>query len=148
MHYVRNLYAVFLLFSSFSQLLCLQIMVVLGLSAILVNCRPEDPRTDTINVQDTDDEFIIKKPDTTDPAYNEFIDELYKHDENKKPKSKRNVEDEEGHVKLTVESPKEFEIPVKPESHTDENYDQFLSHLYRHDELKRSRRMIVFRHDS
>lgn len=110
-----------------------------------MDCRPEDtPSSDKINVNDTDDEFVIKKPEIKDQAYDKFLDELYQHDEAKKPKSKRNAENVE--EKLTVESPQEFEIPVKPVNPGDENYDKFLTHLYRHDELKRSRRMIVFRH--
>jgi hypothetical protein len=125
--------------------------VAFCLTTFCVNCHPEDPDApkQTINVQDTDDEFIIKKPNTTDPAYDKFIDELYQHDSDKqRPKARRNAE--ESPTKLTVESPKEFEIPAKPQGKDDEHYDQFLSHLYRHDELKlkRSRRMIVFRHDS
>lgn len=123
-------------------------MLAVSLTTFCVNCHPaEDPSKATINVQDTDDEFIIMKPsNTNDPTYDKFLDELYRHDESKKPKSKRSSEAESD--KITVESPEEFEIPVKPSANTDENYDQFLSHLYRHDELKRSRRMIVFRHAS
>lgn len=117
----------------------------------LVECRPsqEIPSADKINVEDTDDEFIIKKPESKDPTYNEFLDELYQHDKSKVPssKTKRFAGEMDGNEKLTVDSPKEFDIPAKPEAHKDENYDQFLSHLYRHDELKRSRRTIVFRHD-
>lgn len=105
---------------------------------------PEEIPSDKINVNDTDDEFVIKKPETKDQAYDQFLDELYQHDEAKKPKPKRSVEKDE--EKLSVESPQEFEIPVKPVNPGDENYDKFLTHLYRHDELKRSRRMIVFRH--
>lgn len=97
-------------------------------------------------MNDTDDEFIITKPEKKDEAYDKFLDELYQHDEAKKPKSKRNANEENVGEKLTVESPEEFEIPVKPVEHEDENYDKFVTHLYRHDELKRSRRMIVFRH--
>ena len=114
-----------------------------------MNCRPEEPTTDRINVEDTDDEFIISKPASNGPKYDEFLDELYRHDANKTPisKTKRDAEEGNGHEKLPVETPEEFNIPNKPEEHHDENYDQFLTHLYRHDELKRSRRMIVFRHD-
>jgi DNA polymerase sigma len=112
-----------------------------------VNCRPENTPSDKINVEDTEDEFIIKKPEIKDEAYEKFVDELYHHDESKKPKTKRSSDDgEKAGEKLTVEQPKEFEIPVKPVVHEDENYDKFITHLYRHDELKRSRRMIVFRH--
>lgn len=119
--------------------------------AIHVECRPEEnPSTQKINVEDTDDEFIIKKPASNDPTYNEFLDELYQHDKSKTPtssKTKRFAEEGNDNEKLSVDSPKEFDIPAKPEANKDENYDLFLSHLYRHDELKRSRRMIVFRHD-
>lgn len=114
-----------------------------------MNCRPENAEntpSDKINVNDTDDEFDIKKPQIKDQVYDKFLDELYQHDEAKKPKSKRNADGKEVGEKLTVESPEEFEIPVKPVNHEDENYDKFVTHLYRHDELKRSRRMIVFRH--
>lgn len=110
---------------------------------------PSSP-SNPINVEDTDDEFIIKKPVNTNHLTEEFIDELYKHDEAKKPKEKRETKEaiDADAEKLTVESPKEFEIPVKPVLGQSENYDQFINHLYRHDELKkRSRRMIVFRHD-
>jgi hypothetical protein len=113
--------------------------------AFCVNCRPENSTPgNKINVEDTEDEFIIKKPETKDEAYEKFVDELYQHDESKKPKAKRSAEEKVGE-RLTVETPEEFEIPVKP-AHSDENYDKFLAHLYRHDELKRSKRMIVFRH--
>jgi hypothetical protein len=106
-------------------------------------------------VDDTDDEFVIKKPDSTDPAYNAFLNELYKHDVNK-PKSKREaIDSEQIPEKLTVEVPQQFDIPVKPSvnGNDDTGYGQFLNHLYRHDELKRdsdenhsrSRRMIIFR---
>lgn len=121
--------------------------VALSLTTFCVNCRPETSTIDSINVQDTDDEFIIKKPDSKDPAYDDFIKELYRHDESKTSKSKRSAEDGNGPEKLTVASPDEFKIPAKPAVHEDENYGQFITHLYRHDELKRSRRMIVFRHD-
>lgn len=111
-----------------------------------INCRPENSTpSNKINVDDTDDEFIIKKPEIKDEAYDKFLDELYQHDESKKPKSKRSAEEKAVEEKLTVETPEEFEIPVKPVE-KDENYDKFITHLYRHDELKRSRRMIVFRH--
>lgn len=129
----------------------LKIILFLGLMTIYVECRPDEtPSTEKINVEDTDDEFVIKKPDSNDPTYNEFLDELYQHDKSKGPsssKSKRFAEAGNDYEKITVDSPKEFDIPAKPEANKDENYDQFLSHLYRHDELKRSRRMIVFRHD-
>lgn len=124
---------------------------------LCVDCRPgdtpQDASTDKINVEDTDDEFVIKKPDdANDPSYNQFISELYQHDQEKTsqqpPKAKRSADEETVPEKLTVESPKEFDIPVKPPVHQDENYDQFVTHLYRHDELKRSKRMIIFRHDA
>lgn len=117
------------------------------MTAFSVDCRPEDSSADKLNVEDTDDEFIIKKPDSKAPAYDDFIKELYRHDEGKATKAKRSAEDVDGHEKLAVSSPEEFDIPSKPAGHTDGNYDQFLTHLYRHDELKRSRRMIVFRHE-
>lgn len=127
--------------------------MVLSLTALCVNCQTEAASTDVINVEDTDDEFIIKKPQSTDQAYDKFLEELYRHDEGKKTaaKSKRDaeVEDESSPGKLSVEPPQEFEIPAKPPTHVDGDYDQFLSHLYRNDEQKqtRSKRMIVFRHD-
>lgn len=123
--------------------------MALSLTVFCANARPDSTATDVINVEDTDDEFIIKKPEgASDPSYDKFLEELYKHDEGKKTttvKSKRSAEE-----KITVESPEEFDIPVKPPVHQDENYDQFLSHLYRHDEQKneRTKRMIVFRHDN
>lgn len=124
--------------------------MILSLLTFYVQCRPEEPsKTDTINVEDTDDEFVIKKPVSNGPTYDKFLDELYRHDESKTPisKAKRNAEEGNDHEKLPVETPEEFNIPAKPDEHQDQNYDQFLSHLYRHDELKRSRRMIVFRHE-
>lgn len=120
--------------------------MILSLTAFSVNCRPENTPSDKIDVNDTDDEFIITKPEKKDEAYDKFLDELYQHDEAKNPKSKRNAEEENVGEKLTVKSPEEFEIPVKPVEHEDENYDKFVTHLYRHDELKRNKRMIVFRH--
>lgn len=123
----------------------------MSLTAFLADCRPETEQPPaTIDVEETDDEFIIKKPTSTDQKYDDFIKELYRKDENKQgAKSKRNAPAE---VPLTVESPNEYEIPSKP-LNTDGQYDDFLSELYRHDELKkrssrslkRSRRMIVFR---
>lgn len=122
---------------------------------LFVHCRPETspPATgESINVEDTDDEFEIKKPTAKDPKYDDFIDELYRHDEAKKPKSKRDA-DQDGLGKLTIETPAEYEIPAKPSSSADGNYDEFLNHLYRHDELKRieravrAKRMIIFRHE-
>lgn len=104
-----------------------------------------------INVQDTDDEFIIKKPgqsESKDPAYTEFFDELHRKDDGKTPaKSKRSTDQGNDPEKLAVKLPDEYEIPAKPTETGDENYDQFLTKLYSHDELKRSRRMIVFRHE-
>lgn len=112
---------------------------------VFVNCRPENSTPgNKINVEDTEDEFIIKKPEIKDETYDKFIDELYQHDESKK-KTRRSAEEKVGE-RLTVETPEEFEIPIKPGNGEDENYDKFVTHLYRHDELKRSRRMIVFRH--
>lgn len=125
----------------------------MSLTAISANCRPETEQPPaTIDVDETEDEFIIKKPTSTDQKYDDFIKELYRNDGNKQgAKSKRSAADE---VQLTVESPNEYEIPAKP-SNTNGQYNEFLSELYRHDELKkrssrslkRSRRMIVFRHD-
>lgn len=101
-------------------------------------------------MEDSEDEFIIKKPTSTDQKYDDFIKELYRKDENKQgTKSKRSTPAE---ALLTVESPNEYEIPAKP-STTDGQYDEFLSELYRHDELKkrssrslkRIRRTLVFR---
>lgn len=123
--------------------------MTLSLTTFCVLCRPTTSSSAPINVEDTDDEFIIKKPVSNDPAYEEFFDELHRHDDSKNAsKSKRSAEEGNGHEKLTVAAPEEFDIPVKPQDHGDDNYDQFLTKLYRHDELKRSRRMIVFRHDS
>lgn len=131
--------------------------MALSLTVLCANGRPDDSKpSDVINVEDTDDEFIIKKPaGASDPSYDKFLEELYRHDEGKKTSTvaaivKREADQEEAAPeKLTVESPEEFDIPVKPALHQDENYDQFLSHLYRHDEQKneRTKRMIVFRHD-
>ncbi|CRK90606.1 CLUMA_CG004308, isoform A [Clunio marinus] len=117
------------------------ILMVICLMAFNVNCRPENSSSsDVINVEDTDDEFIIKKPTSMGPAYQQFLDELYRHDLKKAkiPKAKRNAEDDPAFNKLTVESPNEFDIPVKPPLGTNENYDQFLSHLYRKDEAKKN----------
>lgn len=112
---------------------------------LCVNCRPESSTpSNKINVDDTEDEFIIKKPEIKDEAYDKFVDELYQHDESKK-KPKRSAEEKAGE-RLTLETPEEFEIPVKPVNNEDESYDKFITHLYRHDTLKRSKRMIVFRH--
>lgn len=124
--------------------------MILSLATFTVFCRPEESTIHSINVEDTDDEFIIHKPASNGPTYDKFLDELYRHDDSKTPisKTKRNAEEGNGHEKLPVETPEEFNIPLKPEEHQDQNYDQFLNHLYRHDELKRSRRMIVFRHDN
>jgi hypothetical protein len=105
-----------------------------------------------IDVEDTEDEFVIKKPENAGPVYDQFLEELYQHDQGKNTtKPKRSADEEEKNSeKLTVEAPEEFDIPVKPALNVDDNYDQFLTHLYRHDEEKRTRqkRMIVFRHES
>lgn len=119
--------------------------MTLSFTTLCINCRP-DGTSDKLNVEDTDDEFIIKRPDAKDPAYDDFIKELYRHDQDKATKAKRSAEADDGLEKLPVLSPEEFNIPSKPAVHTDEN-DQFITNLYRHDELKRSRRMIVFRHE-
>lgn len=124
----------------------------MSLSIFCVDCRPQDPPAALINVEDTDDEFEIKRPDAITDAkdtttYNDFIKELYRHDADKTTKAKRSAEANDGHGKLPVSPPEEFEIPPKPVAYADQHYDQFLTNLYRHDELKRSRRMIVFRHD-
>ena len=108
-------------------------------------CRPSSTdKPDTVNVQDTDDEFVIKKPQTVDAKYTDFLDELYRHDKTKTAsKSKRDASD-----KIDIDESKlQFDVPQKPlESVKSEDYDKFLSELYRHDELKRSKRMIVFRY--
>lgn len=143
----RSIKTYFDLKSTFS--FCLQLFMALCLAALCVNCRPADPapREDLIDVEDTDDEFKIPKPaDPTDPSYTEFLNELYKNDPSKqKPKAKRETQPD----KLTVETPQEYNIPAKPASQ-DPKYDQYLTNLYRHDEekLHRSKRMIVFRHES
>lgn len=83
------------------------------------------------------------------------MDELYKHDV-QKPKTKREaIAGEQIPDKLTVDIPQQFDIPVKPtvNGNDESGYGQFLSNLYRHDQLKvdtdknheRKRRMIIFR---
>lgn len=116
------------------------------------DCRPQnDDKSDTnkpLDVKDTEDEFVIKKPsdaDLTDPKYSDFLDELYRNDKSKQSaKTKRDVSE-----KIAVENPKgELDIPNKPLSSVDPaSYDRFISHLYANDKLKREKRspMIVFR---
>jgi hypothetical protein len=104
-----------------------------------------DDKVGTINVKDTDDEFTINKPNNSDPKYKEFLTELYRHDKAKEQKG--NVKrDTSAHEKVNIEDPKAFDIPAKPAA-KDEKYGSFLSHLYRHDDLKRSKRMIVYRYN-
>lgn len=119
-----------------------------------VYCRPEeelkDSQSDLLNVTDTDDEFIIKKPVNVDPKYQEFLDELYRGDKEKNVEKKTKRETET----IPVDNPKEYIIPEKPVN-GDENYDKFISELYSHDEAKklrdskltRQKRMLIFRHE-
>lgn len=110
------------------------------------NCRPQngDDKTDLINVHDTEDEFVIKKPDSADPKYTDFLDELYRHDTAKKDsKSKRDISDASKNIpeKVPIET-NTFDIKAIT---TDENNTNSLSHLYRNDNSKRNKRMIIFR---
>jgi hypothetical protein len=120
-----------------------------------VQCRPEEetkekPQSELLDVADTDDEFIIKKPANVDPKYQDFLDELYRHDDvkNSEKKTKRETET------IPVDDPKEYIIPEKPVN-GDENYDKFISELYSHDDAKklrepkltRQKRMLIFRHE-
>ncbi|KAG5681503.1 hypothetical protein PVAND_010930 [Polypedilum vanderplanki] len=124
-------------------------LLVCHLTTFLCESRPQSDDgkkadVDGINVQDTDDEFVIKKPESTDQKYTDFLDELYKHDSEKQgTKSKRDVSD-----KIDIdESKAQFDIPKKPLATVNSaDYDKFLGELYKHDELKRSERMIVFRY--
>lgn len=71
------------------------ILFVCWLSTFYCDARPSDDKqhhTNPIDVHDTDDEFVIKKPQSEDPKYTDFLDELYKHDNEKQPsKSKRDL---------------------------------------------------------
>lgn len=109
------------------------------------------PTVDKLNVQDTDDEFVIKKPQHQDPHYKDFIDTLYRHDHVKNSeKTKRETAEN-----LPVEDANEYVIPEKPQSGVDENYDKFISHLYSQDtekqvnqtNLHRQKRALLFRHE-
>lgn len=121
----------------------------LNILVLLICCKvilgyPQNSSNDAlIDVEDTDDEFIIKKPASqNDPEYNKFLEELYRQDGGKQQtRSKRNSDDE--HLPLPI-LPDEFDIPDKPKSE-DKNYESFVKELYRQDTLKRNKRMIVFR---
>lgn len=106
-----------------------------------------------LDVTDTEDEFIIKKPSNDDPKYKDFLDELYRKDnvKNSDKKTKREAEE------LPVEDAKEYVIPEKPQSGINESYDKFISHLYSQDSekkvhqqptsLHRHKRMLIFRQE-
>lgn len=115
----------------------------------------QQANVEKLDVQDTDDEFIIKKPSKVDPKYKDFLDELYRKDnvKNADKKTKREAEA----VKAPVEDAKEYVIPEKPQSGVNENYDKFISELYSHDaekqvnqqptKLHRQKRMLIFRRE-
>jgi hypothetical protein len=99
------------------------------------NCRPQ---TDKLDVHDTDDEFVIKKPEHTDNKYTDFLDELYKHDTEKQsatPKSKRDTN-----------NPNSFDVYSPHQQQQDPIMEQIVSHLIVDDELKRRKRSILFRY--
>lgn len=94
------------------------------------NCRPQN---DKIDIKDTSDEFVITKPESTDPKYTDFLDELYKGDQAKQPaKSKRDTYALDD--KILYDYLNSFDdTPVEIVSH-------------QHAELKRNKRMILFRY--
>lgn len=103
--------------------------------ATLSNCRPQN---DKLDVHDTDDEFVIKKPENSDPKYTDFLDELYKHDSAKQsasPKSKRDLNLNTQDDKIMFDDPNLFYDTEKT-----------VSQLYQSNEFKRSKRMILFRY--
>lgn len=105
--------------------------------ATLSNCRPQN---DKIDIHDTDDEFVIKKPQNSDPKYTDFLDELYKHDSAKQsasPKSKRDLNTQDD--KIMFDDPNLF-------YDTQPIMEKTVSQLYQSNEFKRSKRMILFRY--
>ena len=105
--------------------------------ATLSNCRPQN---DKLDIHDTDDEFVIKKPDNTDPKYTDFLDELYKHDSAKQsasPISKRDLSTQDD--KIMFDDPNLF-------YDTQPIMEKTVSQHYQSNEFKRSKRMILFRY--
>ena len=104
------------------------------MSTFYCDCRPADDKKDTnpIGVKDTEDEFVITKPETVDAKYTDFIDELYKHDNEKKAgKSKRDLSNVS-------------EASIHDESIS---FDLAVNEIIRDNEdEKRGRRMLVFRY--
>lgn len=139
---------------------CFQIFLVANIFIVEMCCHPspdqvQQPNAEKlIDVQDTDDEFVIKKPQQVNqPQYKEFLDTLYRQDsvKNSDKKTKRETADE-----LPVEDAMEYVIPEKPKSGVDENYDKFISNLYSQDtekhvsqqsNLHRQKRALIFRHE-
>lgn len=109
--------------------------------ATLINCRPQN---DKLDIQETDDEFVFKKPDNTDSKYTDFLDELYKHDTEKKSatstKTKRDLGSQDD--KIFFDDPNLFD----KNENTHPTMEKIVSHLYQSDEFKRSKRMILFRY--
>lgn len=105
--------------------------------ATLSNCRPQN---DKLDIHDTDDEFVIKKPDNVDTKYTDFLDELYKHDTAKQSatpsKSKRDLSGQDD--KILFDDINSFDDETQP------LIEKIVSH--HSDEIKRSKRMILFRY--
>lgn len=119
---------------------CLNFLVLVICCEVIAGY-PQNSSDALINVKDSEDEFIIKKPDSlSDPEYNKFLEELYRQDSGKHQKISKRSSDQE-HLPL---NPDEFDIPDKPKNE-DKNYESFVKELYRQDTLKRNKRMIVFR---
>jgi hypothetical protein len=112
---------------SFSQVVCFLCCLV-----TLCNCRPQN---DKIDIHDTSDEFVITKPESTDPKYTDFLDELYKKDQEKQPaKSKRDTYAQDD--KIIYDYLNSFDdTPI---------VEEIVSH--HHIEMKRGKRMILFRY--
>lgn len=117
--------------------LTIKLVLVCWMSTLYCESRPADEpkKHDPIDVHDTDDEFEIKKPESTDQKYTEFIDELYKHDTNKKPsKTKRD---------LSKVSEASIHAELKSLDITEQlAYENILDN----DDVNRGRRMIIFRY--
>lgn len=113
------------------------------------DCRPQ--QTDKLDIHDTDDEFVIKKPENTDTKYTDFLDELYKHDTEKQsaaPKSKR---DTSNHDELLVDQNSYDMYPSQQQQQQEAIMEQIVSHLIEKEEeddneFKRRKRSILFRY--
>lgn len=110
-----------------------QVIFFLCCFVTFCTCRPQN---DKIDIKDTSDEFVINKPESTDPKYTDFLDELYKKDQAKQPAPKSKRDTRTYDEKFAYDYLNSFDDTAVME--------EIVSHQYA--ELKRSKRMILFRY--